>query len=97
VVEVRIHKAERAPVEEILNAEAQDLDEVVEQVFDRVTDLMLSRDWYVIRAVDDHMAYHWGPYESEAKAKKALGMLVSPGPEPLKASIVKMYRIKEES
>ena len=38
------------------------------------------------------MVYNWGPYESEARAKKAFADLVAPN-EGMTARITKIYRL----
>jgi hypothetical protein len=73
----------------------RELDDVVDDVFHNTVDILLDREWYAIVAKDGAAVYHWGPYESESKAKAALKMLTSPGPDPMQVYIYKMHRVKE--
>jgi hypothetical protein len=91
-------KSERARLEATLTDAGdgdRELGDVVDDVFSVTTEIMLERDWYAIVAMDGPAVYHWGPYESEHKAKTALKQLTSPGPDPMKVYIYKMYRAQE--
>lgn len=93
---MKIRKAERKPLEDLLSQEA-DMDSMVEAVFATATDLALERDWYMTGVFDtDADQYYWyGPYESEAQARRAMEKLVSPGPSLLVYSIRRLYKINE--
>ena len=92
---MNIRKGERKGIEDILTQEGVAMDTVIEQVFDACTSAMLGREWYLIQAQDQHMQYNWGPYESEARAKKAFADLVAPN-EGMTARITKIYRLDTE-
>lgn len=92
---MNIRKGERKGIEDILKQEGVAMDTVIEQVFDACTSAMLGREWYLIQAQDQHMQYNWGPYESEARAKKAFADLVAPN-EGMTARITKIYRLDTE-
>jgi hypothetical protein len=95
---MKLRKSERARLEQVLTDtedEDRELDDVVNDVFSTTTEIMLGREWYAIVAKDGDAVYHWGPYESEHKAKTALKLLTSPGPAPMQVYIYKMYRAQE--
>lgn len=91
---MKIHKAERPRVEEVLATEG-DMDEVVAAVFERCIDLALEREWYVAVMRIDGQSYVYGPYETQTVAKRETNRIVSPGPGPAEIQIRRMYRVRE--
>jgi hypothetical protein len=66
---MRILKADRPHLEALLTQEA-DLDAMVDAVFATSVDLALARSWYIILMFTGDTPWLFGPYESEAVAKK---------------------------
>lgn len=91
---MKIRKDERKYMEDVLSTEG-DLDEVVGAAFATAADLLLAREWYVLLLSDGYMTYLYGPYESEAVARKDQKKFVAAGPGTTTAQIRKMYRLNE--
>lgn len=91
---MKIRKGERPALESLLEQEDADLDDMVEAVFATSVDLALQREWFMVAAWFPSMdTALYGPYESEATARRAVESMTSPGPTPGVYQIRRTYRI----
>lgn len=89
---IRIRKDDRAKIETVLSQDG-DMDQVVEDVFTTVSELLMERDWHMLitdMGVGQPLLY--GPYESESVAKRVAESMVAPGPQPGRYSIHRIRR-----
>lgn len=73
---MKILKADRPHLEALLTQEA-DLDAMVDAVFTTSVDLALARAWYIILMYVGTTPFLFGPYESEAVAKRHVATLTA--------------------
>lgn len=89
--------AEVRAIEKMLSQEWDDVTELADAVVQKVMDMVEARDQWCVLAMDPRLgAFVFGMYDTEGRAKKAIGKsIVSPGPEPMKALVCKILKEKE--
>ena len=54
-----------------------------------------NRPYVILAQARPGMVYSFGPYPTEAQAKRALKNLVSPGPEPMMATVQRLLEVAD--
>ena len=78
---LRIRKADRETITELLDSEWDSVDDLVAAVFRACTDVVLARDWWVTLAGSSDMVTVFGPWSSRNAALKDVPMLELRAPE----------------
>lgn len=94
---MRPRVSEIRKVTELLDREWESVNELAEVVTQTMLDLVEERDQWCVIMNDDRLGmFVFGPYETEGKAKKAIGStIVSPGPSPAKGYVRRLVKEKE--
>ena len=74
---------------ELLDREHEDIDDLARTVLQAAFDMAAGREQWVVVMQDARLgSFVFGPYDTENKARKAIGTeIVSPGPEPAKGLV----------
>lgn len=74
---------------ELLDREHEDVDDLARTVLQAAFDMAASREQWVVIMQDARLgSFVFGPYDTENKARKAIGTeIVSPGPEPARGLV----------
>ena len=78
----------------LLDRQWSDVDELAKTVLSEAFDMAGERDQWVVIMQDDRLgAFVFGPYETENKARKAIGTeIVSAGPSPATGLVRRIRR-----
>jgi hypothetical protein len=81
----------------LLDEPSDDVETLAERVLSEAISMIESRDTWCVVMLDDRLGmFLFGPYETEAKARKAIGTtIVSSGPTPARAVVKRVLREKE--
>lgn len=86
--------SEMRKVAALLDQEWDDVDDLARAVIQEVMDMVEERDQYAVIMVDGGLGtFAFGPFDTESKARKAIGTsIVSAGPEPAKGYVCKLLK-----
>lgn len=78
----------------LLDQEWPDVEDLARAVTQTVMDMVEARDQWCVIAIDHRLgAFVFGMYDTEGRAKKAIGKsIVSPGPQAMTAWVVKVLK-----
>lgn len=80
----------------LLDRQWDDVEELAKTVLSEAFDMAGEREQWVVVMHDDRLGmFVFGPYETENKARKAIGTdVVSPGPNPARGVVKRIGRTK---
>lgn len=86
--------AEVRAIEKMLSQEWDDVTELADAVVQKVMDMVEAREQWCVIAIDHRLgAFVFGMYDTEGRAKKAIGKsIVSPGPQAMTAWVVRVLK-----
>jgi len=98
----RVKKAEREAVAAALQQDHDSVDEAAEAAIRAVDEQRAeylskpqNRPYVILAQAHPGLVYSFGPYPTEAQAKRALKGLVSPGPEPMMARVQRLMEVTD--
>lgn len=82
----------------LLDQEWPDVEDLARAVTQTVMDMVEAREQWCVLGLDSRLgAFVFGMYDTEGRAKKAIGKsIVSPGPQPMRALVCKVLKEKDD-